>query len=166
VWGRMSRSVPHRRRSASGRLKPLAGGRADDRFRRNPAAGPAVGEGRLSMHLRTSTNAPANRLMASWIEASVSVSTRVSKSLVRHRFRPNQEKRRAARLSRMSRNSPAPRTAPKARCPGEVAAREVGRDRRSGQEGREGQRCPGAHEGAPRSARGRLGAAGSARRRD
>src|SRR5437762_13843100 len=73
----------------------------DDRYRRDPAVGPGVGEGRLSHALQTfiTTYALASRLRASWIEARVTkmarVSARFSKSLARRRLRPNQEKVRS-----------------------------------------------------------------------
>ena len=71
-------------------------------FRRDPAVGPGVGEGRLSHALQTfiiTTYALASRLRASWMEARVTkvarVSARFSKSLARRRLRPNQEKVRS-----------------------------------------------------------------------
>jgi hypothetical protein len=72
-------------------------------------------------------------------------------------------KRRAAKRSRMSPNSPAPRHPEGARCPGEVAAREAGPDCRSVEEGREGQRRASSQERAARSARGRFGRAHAGR---
>jgi hypothetical protein len=136
--------------------------------RRNPAAGPGVGEGRLSMHLRTSTNALANRLMASWIEASVTKMARVSaisKFLVSRRFPA--EPGEAARGEAIPDVAKLAGTSLDARrsCPG-VAAREAGRDRRSGQRraGRSARRPGALRRRAAVSARPTF-AAGSARQR-